>query len=98
MVRAGTIKELTAARERAFEVGLRDSAALFAEKAQAAGLSCTDLQNGNLLVHGAEGDGRVIFELALAADTQVRLFQPARANLAEAFLEALGGAETDASV
>lgn len=91
VLRAGTLEEMTAEQEHQYEVRVRDNKEGFQETVAAAGLKCTDLQNGNLLISGLQADdGHMIFQLARDSGTHLRHFAPARTSLAEVFMQTVG--------
>ena len=91
VLRAGTIAELTTAQDHQYEVRVRDHKDTFEEMVVAAGLTCTDLQNGNLLVGGLDAaDGAALFRMARECGTHLRHFATARTSLAEVFMQTVG--------
>jgi ABC-2 type transport system ATP-binding protein len=91
VLRTGTIVELTTAQDHQYEVRVRDHTDAFEEMVVAAGLTCTDLQNGNLLIGGLEAaDGEVLFRMARECGTHLRHFATARTSLAEVFMQTVG--------
>ena len=90
VARQGTIREMTALQGRQFEVRVRDNKDAFMAALEAVGFTCKHERNGVVSVTQPEGaDKRAVYETALACDTQVRHFRPARKSLAEAFMHAV---------
>ncbi len=95
IVQDGSVDELTAPRERQYEVRTRDHANAggvpFQETLESAGFTCRAERDGLLRVTLPEGESpQRLFVLASEHGTQIRHFAPARTSLAEAFLQAMG--------
>lgn len=90
IVADGAIGDMTAARDQQFEVRVRDNKKAYIEALEQASYSCSEQQNGDLLVAGGpKGSQQELFALAASAGTQIRHFRPARHSLSEVFMQAV---------
>lgn len=86
------MSELTAPREGYYEVRVRDDAAAFQSALTEQGLECLPHKDNILHVHLDNGHSpRVLFEVALKINTQIRHLAPVRGDLAEAFMKSISG-------
>ncbi len=91
VTRAGSIDELTAVVDRCYEVRIRDNKDGFLAGLAEAGFTWQDQQDGNLFITAPDNtDPRMLFEIALAKETQIRHFRPARHSLTEIFGQTAG--------
>ncbi len=91
IVREGSIRALTSARENLFELSVRENKQAFRQALAHAGCTLHTQPNGNLLVAKPPAmNPREFFELARAKGTQVRHFVPVRHRLEEVFMQAIG--------
>jgi ABC-2 type transport system ATP-binding protein len=91
VVRDGSISDLTALRDGLYEVRVRDDKKPFVAALEEAGCSCSEQQNGNVLVEKPANFAiGSFFEIARSQNTQVRYLKPVRKRLEEVFMEAIG--------
>ena len=91
LLRDGLICDLTAQRERQYELRVRENKPAFLEALDRAGCRWHERYDGNLVVEHPETlEPRAFFEMARATQTQVRHFAPVRHRLEEVFMEAIG--------
>ena len=89
ILRDGPIEELTAQREGLFAVRVHGETDTYVAKLEEAQIPVTREQDGTLILTLESHAPRDVFEIALAAGTQVRHFVPLRHRLEEVFMQAL---------
>ncbi len=86
----GKIDSLTVERDGLYEIRLRDNKPSFLAAIEGLGFTWREQQTGDVLVtRPPEQNERVLFEIAVAQNTQIRQFRPVRQSLEDIFMKAI---------